>query len=55
MLVMVDELKDKKDTDVAPDVLIDIERLSRFVVLRHPALGFLTPSVPAISARFRRT
>ncbi|KAF8346318.1 hypothetical protein F5887DRAFT_1061292 [Amanita rubescens] len=29
MLVMVDELKDKKDTDVAPDVLIDIERLSR--------------------------
>jgi hypothetical protein len=37
MLVMVHELKDKKDTDIAPTVLDDIERLSKYVVLSHPS------------------
>jgi hypothetical protein len=55
MLVMVHELKDKKDTDIAPAALVDIERLNRSVALRDPALKFLTSSVPAISALFRRT
>ena len=55
MLVMVHELNHKDINDVTPAALADIERLSEFVMLQHPALMFLTSSVPATSAPFKGT